>query len=563
MRHWLSLLLLAVLSACAETPPSAPAAVNPIKAEVVQPGAVCRVGPDGGPIGGPAPVVAERGIGGTGGPNQLQMTAGQMVARSEPASAAASEQVADRGIGGTGIVGVVTGFASICVDGLEVQYDSTVPVDIDGHAATPTQLRAGQVVAIQAAGPANAPQAKAISVLTEVAGPIEAIELGSGAVMVAGQRVIVSPSVWGATRFGLGDWAMVSGLRQADGTIVASRLDSDKPGGLMVRGSVSVDGGTPHIGALVLDGPATSSLHTGDSVVVSGSYSHGVAHIEAVAPDGLSSNPTSYFGGSVDRVVVQAFVRVNHGTIWLSDHLKVSATAGVQAQSAASGDAIVSLERAPDGSFAATSLRYTGYRATGGEASAPQTGKPVSATPVMPVPRLIMVPPAPPGLVAQAPPAAPPPPASPAISTPAVAPVAPSSPPISTISVPSVVAAPVTVAPVTAAPAGAATTTTTPVSTTAGSSTVAPASPSGGTAGTPGGASTQGTGSTLIISSSGTGGSGSVVTFTSGAPQSRGLAPIIAQVTSAGSSGTGGAASVGTTGKSGTISKPVSGRIGR
>ncbi|MBV8397362.1 MAG: hypothetical protein JOZ17_01325, partial [Acetobacteraceae bacterium] len=100
----LAILLLAV-SSCARpeahrppTPPQSGEATHE----------VCRVGPDGGPllsdrgIGGTGaafkvpPAVADRGIGGTG-------------------AAFAPSNWADRGIGGTGIIGVITGFASVCL----------------------------------------------------------------------------------------------------------------------------------------------------------------------------------------------------------------------------------------------------------------------------------------------------------------------------------------------------------------------------------------------------------------------------------------------------------------
>jgi hypothetical protein len=102
---------------------------------------ICRVGPDGAPpvdaaVPGLKGREADRGIGGTGAPAEVQVAI----------------VTADRGIGGTGIIGVVTGFASICVDGLEVAYDATSAVDIEGTTADPSQVRVGEVVAIEAVG---------------------------------------------------------------------------------------------------------------------------------------------------------------------------------------------------------------------------------------------------------------------------------------------------------------------------------------------------------------------------------------------------------------------------
>src|ERR1700690_592414 len=79
-------------------------------------------------VGSPA---ADRGIGGTGAP-------------------AAGPAISDRGIGGTGIVGVVTGFGSVFVNGLEVAYAATTPVTVDGVPDTDAALRVGQLAAIVA-----------------------------------------------------------------------------------------------------------------------------------------------------------------------------------------------------------------------------------------------------------------------------------------------------------------------------------------------------------------------------------------------------------------------------
>src|ERR1700760_2738588 len=105
MKRLASLLLLAALATCAGPTPEPLGDVA-----VLQPGMACRVDPSGGPT------LAERGIGGPGQP--------------------ARSLVAERGIGGTGIVGVVTGFASVCVDGLEVRVDRNVSVSINGAAAS-------------------------------------------------------------------------------------------------------------------------------------------------------------------------------------------------------------------------------------------------------------------------------------------------------------------------------------------------------------------------------------------------------------------------------------------
>jgi hypothetical protein len=104
-RRWCLLIALAV-AACG---PRVPASTSPTP---TTPG-MCQIGPDDGPA------VADRGIGGTGIDDN-------------------AIQTADRGIGGTGIVGVITGFSSVCVDGLEVSYGSTTTVSMAGSSPRPS-----------------------------------------------------------------------------------------------------------------------------------------------------------------------------------------------------------------------------------------------------------------------------------------------------------------------------------------------------------------------------------------------------------------------------------------
>ena len=291
-------------------------------------GTVCRVGPDGGPV------VADRGIGGTGSP-----------------------RVADRGIGGTGIVGVITGFASICVNGMEVRYDSSARVDINGVPASPAALRAGQVVVILAQGPQTAPVASFISVRQEVIGRIEAVELGSGLLTIAGQPIAVVAQTRGASGRRLGDWVSVSGLRGSNGTLVASRLDAAPPGKFIVHGQVSRGDGATRIGGLILPGTAASFLRNGQFVTVSGHYLSGQAVAITAAADSLASSPGDYFGPDVKHLVLESFVRVANGSVWLNG-LRVSAAPSLGERADTRGIAVVSLVRKPDGKLTAVGVRY-------------------------------------------------------------------------------------------------------------------------------------------------------------------------------------------------------------
>ena len=114
--------------------------------------------------------------------------------------------------------------------------------------------------------------------------------------MVAGQRVMVLPSTWVAGRFGVGNWITVSGLRQPDGTIVASRLDRARVGALAVRGKVMREHDITRIGNLVLHGPAAAAAKPGTFVQVVGRYVDGAAEVTSIDLDLLSEDPVRLSG---------------------------------------------------------------------------------------------------------------------------------------------------------------------------------------------------------------------------------------------------------------------------
>jgi hypothetical protein len=330
------LLLLAILASCA-----GPAVDPASETAVLEPAVACRATHYG------TPTLAERGIGGTGAPSRTQ--------------------IADRGIGGTGIVGVVTGFASVCVDGLEVHLSKSVPVSVNGRTMTTGQLRVGQMVIIDASGPLatrdSVAQARAITVRYEVSGPIEAVDIRAGSIRVAGQTVRVPPTTWMVGRFGIGDWTSVSGLRQPDGTIVASRLDRARVGALAVRGKIVRTQNITRIGGLILRGPAADRAVDGTFVSVAGRYLNQTADVSSIDTDVWAEDPADYFRLSTRQLIVQAFARVAHGMVWLSNGEKFPAGPGVQSSADTYRDAVVWLKRTADGSFAATDVYYTNYRA--------------------------------------------------------------------------------------------------------------------------------------------------------------------------------------------------------
>lgn len=272
---------LALLASCTPAPrPPTPAVVAAAAA------AVCRVGPDDGPP------MAERGIGGTGAP---------------------AIQLAERGIGGTGIIGVVTGFASICLAGREVALPAGVPIEIGGVPADPRALRAGQVAAIEASGDGGTLTARRIEVRYEVSGPIEAVT--ADRVQVAGQTVLLGPDTWLHTPPALGHWVAVSGLRNATGIIVASRLDLVSTRTVLIHGTVQHIGGQYRLGTLALQPPPGDLLVPGLPVSVTGVYGDAGLQAASVTRDLLVADPGAYFGAYTSNFVVEGYPQPISGQI--------------------------------------------------------------------------------------------------------------------------------------------------------------------------------------------------------------------------------------------------------
>lgn len=309
----LSFLVLALLAGCDQVLPfsSSPVETSP---------SFCQAGLDGEP---PGPQ-ADRGIGGTG---------------------ISGEEGEDRGIGGTGISGTVTGFASICVNGLEVRYDTAG-----------SGLHVGDQVLIDATGHGEQLEARHVSVRHEVSGPVESVG-ADGLLQVAGQLVQVSRAIGATPLPGPGDWVEMSGLRRPDDTILATRISRRAPGAVLVHGTAVVQEGQWRVAALRLQAEPKLPMPTGP-VSLRGTYAGGTLQVERAEPDLLRANPALRFA-TARRLVLEAYVSTQNGQLALGT-LHASIAAGLLLPSPSSGPAVVDLRRQPEGGFIAVDLHHSG-----------------------------------------------------------------------------------------------------------------------------------------------------------------------------------------------------------
>ena len=248
--HLLAVLGLTLANSCS---------VMPDRVGRIEQASICTTGaslfnPEAAPgIGGTGQIALRPGIGGTG----------------------HAENPTDKNGVGIGLIGIITGFASICVNGIEVHYTPSTPVTQDGERSRTRDLAVGQVVAVRAVGALDKAEAQAqqIAVLHAAIGPLTRADQESGQFEVMGQRVqaLVTNDL---RRMREGDWVRVSGHRLADGTIRAS----------LVQG-VAV----PFAQAQVL-GPVTaihgSTVHVGTTVVRFDTLPQGLALGREIAVQG-------------------------------------------------------------------------------------------------------------------------------------------------------------------------------------------------------------------------------------------------------------------------------------
>ncbi len=235
------------------------------------------------------------GIGGTG------MT---MAAKSAPPN-----QPGD-GIGGTGIRGTITGFSSILVNGLKLEFDHTTTAVSDGKPVSLDALRVGQFIQ----GVAHARDGKlslaTLEIQHAVSGPIGAVDHAGETLTVLGQKVRLNlagdkAALAAFATLQAGDVVSVSGLRQADGTIVATRVDQiSNDDRTLLRGvATAVTATTVNIGALEVPlVPGAVPPKVGDRVFVSGRMRNG-----AFVPEVISGSGPLAFGGDISAVSLEAY----------------------------------------------------------------------------------------------------------------------------------------------------------------------------------------------------------------------------------------------------------------
>jgi hypothetical protein len=219
------------------------------------------------------------------------------------------------GSGGTGILGTITGFGSVCVNGLRVHYDDSTPVVRDGRPSSASQLAVGQVVRV-ATRPGSPLRAQHIAIENALSGPVTRIELERNRIWVMDQPVELSPQTPVFDRMagrsssldgiGAGARVDVSGQRRSDGVVVATRVEwrADEGSDSVTGVAVVVENETVYVGDLrgkLRDGAPAAD---GSRLTLRGRWNEEARTLEAASVGAASPSASG-----VERLSLEGFVR--------------------------------------------------------------------------------------------------------------------------------------------------------------------------------------------------------------------------------------------------------------
>ncbi len=130
---------------------------------------------------------------------------------------------------GAGVIGMITGYGSIFVNGIEIETENKATISIDGTRVKAHDFEIGEVVEVLTVDSNTHTQAQHINIRHEIIGPVSHYDSGKQTAIILGQTIQLSETV--STSFELGDTLAVSGFTDPAGLIHAThiKLTTDKP----------------------------------------------------------------------------------------------------------------------------------------------------------------------------------------------------------------------------------------------------------------------------------------------------------------------------------------------
>lgn len=255
----------------------------------------------------------EGGIGGTGAPENSGIGGTGIIEHGGIGGTGItgdySELLPDNNQGGIAIMGVVTGFASICVNGEEVHYNNATPVFDNGKPTKLGHLAVGKTVMLKADRVNGRLNARAIGMYDAVAGPIGRMDIARQQLQVMGQTVRLNQAVMQQVNaLPSNANVRVSGHRLESGEVVATRVDIAQSPAATTMGTVTevssqritVNGTQVNVSDLKLRG----QLNVGSEVRVSGDWSG-----KALNAKQIDIQPTQRLIQRADQAILEGYVQ--------------------------------------------------------------------------------------------------------------------------------------------------------------------------------------------------------------------------------------------------------------
>jgi len=187
------------------------------------------------------------------------------------------------GIGGTGIVGTLTDFGSLIVNGERVLLTRSTAIGDTRGSVDEASLRIGQNLTIEARRIDGILTASRVQITYPVTGIATQVSADGRSARVAGIRVDLELSGIGA--FADGDTVVVSGVWH-NSRVIASRVDRVRgTGGVILSGAIQKVPDAPYrLGDVVLEGVSEGELEPGSFARISGRYAAGRLAVDEAIP---------------------------------------------------------------------------------------------------------------------------------------------------------------------------------------------------------------------------------------------------------------------------------------
>ncbi len=138
---------------------------------------------------------------------------------------------------GTGIIGMITGYGSIFVNGIEIETENNATISIDGMVVKAHDFEIGEVVEVLTLDTNTHTQAQHINIRHEIIGPVSHYDYDQSTAVILGHTIQLTNTI--NTAVELGDTLAVSGFTDPSGLIHATHIRHTTDKQILLRGAIN------------------------------------------------------------------------------------------------------------------------------------------------------------------------------------------------------------------------------------------------------------------------------------------------------------------------------------